>query len=110
VGALILIMLLLSAYYAIGPRRERFVWRWITPGCVVATVGWLLASLGFSVYLNRFGHETRSYGTFADVAVLLLWLYLTGLAVLVGAEVNCEVERPPTPADPPPPQDLGSGP
>jgi membrane protein len=110
VGALILIMLLLSAYYAIGPRRERFVWRWITPGSVVATVGWLLASLGFSVYLNRFGHETRSYGTFADVAVLLLWLYLTGLAVLVGAEVNCEVERPPTPADPPPPRGLGSGP
>jgi membrane protein len=92
-GALVLIMLLLSAYYAVGPRRVRFTWHWITPGSVVATLGWLGASAAFSVYLNRFGHDTRSYGAFADVAVLLLWLYLTGLAVLIGAEVNSETER-----------------
>jgi membrane protein len=92
-GALVLIMLLLSAYYAVGPRRERFTWRWVTPGSVVATLGWLAASAAFSLYLNRFGDETHSYGAFADVAVLLLWLYLTGLAVLVGAELNSEAER-----------------
>lgn len=92
-GALVLVMLLLSAYYAIGPRHERLRWRWVTPGSVVATLVWLAASAGFSLYLDRFGNETRNYGTFADVAVLLLWLYLTGLAVLVGAEVNCEVQR-----------------
>lgn len=93
VGAVVLITLLLSTYYAVGPRRQRFTWRWITPGGIVATIGWLLASAGFSVYLQHFGHETRSYGAFADVAVLLLWLYITGLAVLVGAEINCEVDR-----------------
>lgn len=92
-GALALIMLLLSVYYAIGPRRKRVSWRWLSPGSMVATLGWLGASAAFSLYLKAFGHETRSYGAFADVAVLLLWLYLTGLAVLVGAEVNCEVER-----------------
>jgi membrane protein len=98
-GALVLIMLLLSTYYAVGPRRQHFQWRWITPGSVVATVGWLGASAGFSFYLNRFGNETRSYGAFADVAVLLLWLYLTGLAVLIGAELNNEASRSPaTPA------------
>jgi membrane protein len=65
----------------------------ITPGSIAATIGWLAASAAFSAYLNHFGHDTRSYGAFADVAVLLLWLYLTGLAVLLGAEINCEVER-----------------
>jgi membrane protein len=93
VGAMVLIMVLLSAYYAVGPRRQRFTWKWITAGSVVATIVWLAASAAFSEYLNRFGHETRSYGPFADVAVLLLWLYLTGLAVLIGAEINCEVDR-----------------
>jgi membrane protein len=94
-GALVLIMLLLSAYYAVGPRRTHFRWQWITAGSVVATLGWLAASAAFSLYLNRFG-------AFADVAVLLLWLYLTGLAVLVGAEVNSEAEKTaalPHPAD-----------
>ncbi len=104
VGAVVLITLLLSAYYAIGPRRTRFSWHWITPGGIVATAGWLLASAAFSAYLQHFGHETHSYGAFADVAVLLLWLYITGLAVLVGAEINCEVDRsrrgpPPSPPD-----------
>jgi membrane protein len=92
-GAMVLVMLLLSAYYAIGPRRDHFVWRWITSGSIVATISWLAASAAFSEYLRRFGHDTRSYGAFADVAVLLLWLYITGLSVLVGAEVNCEVDR-----------------
>jgi membrane protein len=101
-GALVLIMLLLSTYYAVGPRRTHFRWQWITAGSVVATLGWLAASAAFSLYLNRFGDETRSYGAFADVAVLLLWLYLTGLAVLIGAEVNSEAEKTaalPQPAD-----------
>lgn len=92
-GAMVLIMVLLSAYYAIGPRRAKFTWRWITPGSIVATIAWLAASAAFSEYLNRFAHATRNYGAFADVAVLLLWLYLTGLAVLIGAEINCEVDR-----------------
>ncbi len=92
-GALVLVMLLLSVYYSIGPRRARRRWRFVTPGSVVAMLGWLGASAAFSFYLRAFGHESRTYGAFADVAVLLLWLYLTGLAVLIGAEVNCEVER-----------------
>jgi len=93
VGAMVLVMVLLSVYYAVGPRRERFRWKWITAGSIVATIVWLAASAAFSEYLNHFGHDTRSYGAFADVAVLLLWLYFTGLAVLIGAEINCEVDR-----------------
>ncbi len=92
-AAIVLAALLLSTYYAIGPKRENLTWSWITPGTVVATICWLLSSAAFSYYLDHFGHESRSYGAFAGVAVLLLWLFLTGLAVLLGAELNCELER-----------------
>ncbi|MGH9101766.1 MAG: YihY/virulence factor BrkB family protein [Acidimicrobiales bacterium] len=95
--ALLLVMLLLSAYYAIGPRRERIRWDWISPGSIVASLGWVGASAAFSYYLGTFGHESRTYGAFADVAVMLLWLFLTALAVLLGAELNRELERPAEP-------------
>lgn len=92
-AAAILGTLLLSTYYNLGPSRDRIRWRWVTTGSVVALVGWLAASLGFSFYVSHFGHTTKSYGAFADVAVLLLWLYATGLVVLLGAELNHEIER-----------------
>ncbi|MHB8295654.1 MAG: YihY/virulence factor BrkB family protein [Acidimicrobiales bacterium] len=91
-GALALVIVLLSAYYAFGPNR-RSMWDWLSPGSAIATVSWVLLSVGFSVYLASFGHESRTYGTFAGVAVLLLWLFLSGCAVLVGAELNRELER-----------------
>jgi membrane protein len=84
---------LLSAYYTIGPRRQRAQWRLITTGGVVAVLGWLVASLAFSFYVDRLGHTVKSYGAFADVAVLLLWLYVTGLMVLIGGEINSEMEK-----------------
>jgi membrane protein len=94
-----LVMLLLSSYFSLGPaRRPR--WRWISAGSVVATVGWLGGSVAFSFYLNHFGHEARTYGAFAGVAVLLLWLLLAAVVALVGAELNCELERPSSPAAP----------
>jgi membrane protein len=109
-GALALVILLLSAYYSFGPNRERSRMRWVSPGAVVAAVGWLAASAAFSFYLDNFGHESRSYGALAGVAALLLWLYLTALAVLLGAELDCELGRSstgPTPATTPsaPPPD-----
>lgn len=91
--SLVLVVLLLSAFYSIGPARDRLEWEWISPGAVLAAAGWLLAALGFSFYLDRFGHESRTYGALAGVAVTLLWLYLTAGLVLFGAEVNRELER-----------------
>jgi membrane protein len=93
VGALALVMLLLSAYYAIGPNQRRVGLRVASPGAVAAAVGWLGTSAAFSYYLNHFGHEARSYGAFAGVAALLLWLFLTGVAVLLGAELDRELAR-----------------
>ena len=92
-GALVLVMALLSMYYAIGPNRAR-PRRWISAGAVIAAVGWMAASAAFSFYLDHFGHESRTYGAFGGVTVLLLWLFMTALAVLLGAELNRELDTP----------------
>lgn len=93
VGAVVLVSLLLSAIYSIGPMRDRRRWEWMSPGGVLAVAAWLGASAAYSVYLDNFGHASRTYGAFAGVAVLLLWLFISGLAVLLGAELNRELER-----------------
>jgi membrane protein len=97
-GATALVVVLLSAFYSFGPNRKKSRLRWVSPGAVVAALGWLGTSAAFSFYLDHFGHESRTYGAFAGVAALLLWLYLTGVMVMLGAELDCELER--SPADP----------
>ncbi|MHB1547913.1 MAG: YhjD/YihY/BrkB family envelope integrity protein, partial [Acidimicrobiales bacterium] len=64
-----------------------------SPGGVLAAVGWLAASAVYSYYLNDLGHASQTYGVFAGVVVLLVWLFVAGLAVLLGAELNRELER-----------------
>lgn len=88
-----LISILFSAYYTLGPQREHWHWDWISPGGVLATAGWVFASLIYSYYLNDLGHSSLTYGAFAGVAVLIIWLFLAGLAVLLGAELNRELLR-----------------
>jgi len=68
-------------------------WVWITPGAVVATVLWLLVSLLFKVYVANFTDYEGSYGTVGGVIVVLLWFYLSGIAILTGAELNAEIEH-----------------
>jgi membrane protein len=78
--------------YYFGPDAEQ-QWEWITPGAVLATALWLLASLVFKFYVASFADYTAAYGTLGGVIVLMLWFYVSGLAVLAGAEMNAEIEH-----------------
>ena len=84
---------LFALFYYYGPNREKPHWAWISPGGVIATVIWLLASLAFSFYVSSFSSYAKTYGSFTGVVVLLLWLYLSAIAIVVGAELNAELER-----------------
>lgn len=77
-------------YFAPDAEQE---WVWITPGALTATVLWLLASLTFRVYVVRFADYEEAYGTLGAIILTLLWFYITGLAMVMGAELNAEIHR-----------------
>ena len=88
----LVIAVALAVLYRVAPDRDAPKMRWVSVGAGVATVIWLLASIGFSIYAGRGGYE-NSYGAIAGVVVLLFWLWITAYAILLGAEINAESEQ-----------------
>lgn len=83
----------LAVLYRYGPSRDAPKWRWVSPGAIVATLLWLAGSALFSVYAANFGSYNETYGTLGGVIILLTWLWLSAFIVLLGAELNSEIEH-----------------
>lgn len=79
--------------YYFGPDVEHPQWHWITPGSAIGVLLWLVASFAFRVYLHFFNTYSATYGSLGAVIILLTWLYLTGAAVMIGSEINTEIEH-----------------
>jgi membrane protein len=90
---LVVIVVGLAVVYRLAPDRDAPRFAWVSTGSMAAAVLWLAGSVLFSLYVNNFGSYNKTYGTVAGVVVLMLWLYLTGYIVLLGAEINAESER-----------------
>jgi membrane protein len=87
------VIALFSTYYAIGPKRDAPNWRWISPGGLLGAFIWIVGSLGFGFYASTLGDYSKTYGPVGLIVVLIFWLWLSSLAILIGGELNSEMER-----------------
>lgn len=90
--ATLLLLLVFAVVYYWAPIWRRRRWRWLTPGSIVGIAGWLIASIGLRIYLHYFNNYAVTYGSLGAVIILLTWFYITGLMLLVGGELNSEIE------------------
>src|SRR4051794_16466217 len=90
---LVVVMLMLAILYWSSPNAKPAGFRWVSPGSILAVVVWIVASAAFAFYVANFGSYNKTYGALGGVIVFLVWMWLTNLAVLLGAEVNAEAER-----------------
>jgi membrane protein len=86
-------MVALAIIYRHGPDRAEPRWSWASPGALAATLVWLAASVGFSIYTANFGKYNETYGALGAVVVMMLWLYISAYVTIVGAELNAELEH-----------------
>jgi membrane protein len=89
-----LMLIVVATIYHICPDRRYKRWRLITPGALFAVIMWLVVSLGFKAYVDNFSDYNKVYGSIAGVIVLMLWFYWSGLVLLLGGEINAEIEKP----------------
>jgi membrane protein len=88
-----ILLIVLAVFYRFGPNLRRREWRWATPGATFAAVLWICATLAARQYFDHFSSYSRIYGRAAAATMLLMWLYVTNAAVLIGAEMNSEIEK-----------------
>jgi len=90
---LVAVMVALAVVYRYGPSRTQPKWHWLNLGVAVATALWLVGSLLFSVYVSNFGSYSKTYGSVGAIIILMLWFFLSAYAILLGAELNAEIEH-----------------
>jgi membrane protein len=90
---LLLVSLMFALLYWAAPNVKQPRFRWITPGSVLAVLGWIIASLGFAFYVANFGSYNKTYGALAGPIIFLVWLWISNVVILLGAEFNAELER-----------------
>ncbi|MFB9411596.1 YihY/virulence factor BrkB family protein [Dactylosporangium matsuzakiense] len=90
---LVVVMLILAILYWGAPNARHHGFRWITPGGILAVFIWLVASAGFAVYVSNFGSYNKTYGTLGGIIAFLVWLWISNIAILLGAEFDAELER-----------------
>ena len=88
-----LVMFLMAVLYRYAPNRRAPQWRWASPGGIIGGVLWIMGSILFSTYVANFANYNATYGSLGAVVVLLTWLYLSAFVVLLGAQINTELER-----------------
>jgi membrane protein len=92
IGASALLALTFAVIYYWAPDLKTRRWHWLSPGGAIGIMGWVLASLGFRAYLHFSDSYTVTYGSMGAVIILLMWFYITGLMLLLGAEINSQIE------------------
>lgn len=90
---LVAVMVALAVIYRYGPSRTQVKWHWLNLGVVVATTLWLAGSLLFSIYVANFGSYSKTYGSVGAIIILMLWFFLSAYAILLGAQLNAEIEH-----------------
>jgi len=90
---IVIVMLGLAILYRYGPDRDKPQWRWVSQGAAAATSLWIVASIGFTVYVANFSSYDKTYGSLGGVIILLTWLYFSSLIVLLGAVINAQSEK-----------------
>lgn len=83
----------LECVYRFAPNRKNPKWRWVSVGAVIVTVFWITASIGFTIYVQNFSSYNEIYGTIGGVIILILWFYISAFVVLLGGEINAEMEH-----------------
>ena len=87
------LLVALAVLYRYAPDRDQPRWSWVAPGSVAAVIGWLIASILFSVYTSNFSSYGETYGSLGAVVVLMLWLMISATMIIIGAELNAEAEH-----------------
>jgi membrane protein len=90
---LVVVTLMITGLYYLAPNVRPPRWRWLTPGAILAVIVWAITSIGFGLYLANFGSYNKTYGTLGAIVTFLVWVWLTNIAVLLGIELDSEIER-----------------